>query len=367
MAKNYYEILGVEKGASDEEIKKAYRKLAHQYHPDKQGGDEVKFKEINEAYQVLSDKQKRSQYDQFGSTFDGAGANGAGGFGGFDFSGFGGGGANGFNFEGDLGDLFGDIFGGSRGSGHARQDRGQDISVDVELTLEEALSGVEKDIKLYIATSCSKCGGTGAEAGSKMEKCKTCGGAGYVQKQKRTMFGVFAQNEICPDCQGAGEKPDKKCSKCGGDGRVKDEKTIKIKIPAGIAEGQTIRVSGQGEAGFRPGSGKSIAGDLYVTAHLKKHPIFERRGDDLIYKLDINFSQAALGDNITIPTLEKKLKLKIPSGIQSGKIIKIGGGGFPHLQGRGAGDMYITVQITTPEKLSKKQRNLLEELQKEGL
>ena len=159
------------------------------------------------------------------------------------------------------------------------------------------------------------------------------------------MFGVFAQNEICPDCQGAGEKPDKKCSKCGGDGRVKDEKTIKIKIPAGIAEGQTIRVSGQGEAGFRPGSGKSTAGDLYVTAHLKKHPIFERRGDDLIYKLDINFSQAALGDNITIPTLEKKLKLKIPSGIQSGKIIKIGGGGFPHLQGRGAGDMYIPCRL----------------------
>lgn len=366
MAKNYYDILGVEKGANDEEIKKAYRRLAHQHHPDKKGGDEAKFKEINEAYQVLSDKQKRAQYDQFGSSFEGAGAGqGANGFGGFDFSGFGGGGS-GFNFEGDLGDLFGDIFGGGRNT-HSSQEKGQDVAVDIELTLEEALSGVEKEIKLYLSVPCSKCGGTGAEAGSKMEKCKTCAGAGYVQKQKRTMFGVFAQNEICPDCQGAGERPEKRCSKCGGDGRVKEEKVIKVKVPAGIAEGQTIRISGAGETGFRPGSGKSAAGELYVTVHLKRHPLFERRGDDLIYKLDINFTQAALGDSTTIPTLKGKIKLKIPSGIQSGKIIKIGGGGFPHLQGRGAGDMYLTVQIVTPEKLSKRQRSILEELQKEGL
>ncbi|MFA7170870.1 MAG: molecular chaperone DnaJ [Candidatus Paceibacterota bacterium] len=369
MAKNYYEILGVEKGAGDDEIKKAYRKLAHQHHPDKKGGDEAKFKEINEAYQVLSDKQKRGQYDQFGSTFDGANpGQGAGGFGGFDFSGFGGGnGANGFNFEGDLGDLFGDIFGGGGRTSQARQEKGKDVAVDIELTLEEALEGVEKEIKLYLSVVCSKCSGTGAETGSKMEKCKTCSGAGYVQKQKRTMFGVFAQNEICPDCKGLGERPEKRCSKCGGDGRVKEEKVINVKVPAGIAEGQTIRISGAGEAGFRSGSGKSIAGDLYVTAHLKKHPLFERRGDDLVYKLDISFSQAALGDSTTIPTLKGKIKLKIPSGIQSGKIIKIGGGGFPHLQGRGAGDMYLTVQIKTPEKISRKQRSLLEELQKEGL
>jgi len=370
MAKNYYDILGVEKGANDEEIKKAYRRLAHQHHPDKKGGDEAKFKEINEAYQVLSDKQKRSQYDQFGSSFEGAGAGqGANGFGGFDFSGFNGGGsANGFNFEGDLGDLFGDIFGGGGGrTSHARQDKGKDVAVDIELTLEEALEGVEKEIKIYIGVSCTKCGGTGAEAGSKMEKCKTCGGAGYVQKQKRTMFGTFAQNEVCPDCQGAGERPQKRCSRCGGDGRVKEEKNIQINVPAGIAEGQTIRVSGAGEVGFRPGSGKSVAGELYVTVHLKKHPLFARRGDDLLYNLGINYSQAALGDNPTISTLKGKIKLKIPSGIQSGKIIKIGGAGFPHLQGRGTGDMYIIVQVTTPEKLSRKQRSLLEELQKEGL
>jgi len=365
MAKNYYEILGVEKGASDEEIKKAYRKLAHQHHPDKQGGDEAKFKEINEAYQVLSDKQKRAQYDQFGSSFDGANpGQGAGGFGGFDFSGFGG--ANGFNFEGDLGDIFGDIFGGGK-SQRARQEKGQDISVDIELDLEDVLDGVEKDIRLYSSVSCSKCGGIGAETGSKMEKCKTCGGSGYIQKQRRTMLGAFVQNEICPDCQGAGEKPEKRCSKCGGDGRIKEERTIKVKVPAGIADGQTIRVSEQGEAGLRPGSGKSVAGDLYITAHIRKHPLFERRGDDLIYKLDINFTQAALGDSVTIPTLKKRIKLKIPSGIQSGKIIKIKSGGFLHLQGRGEGDMYVVVQIKTPDKLSRKQKSLLEDLQKEGL
>jgi len=364
MEKNYYEILGVGKGASDEEIKKAYRKLAHQYHPDKQGGDESKFKEINEAYQVLSDKEKRAQYDRFGSAFE-QGAGGAGGFGGFDFSGFGG--ASGFNFEGDLGDIFGDIFGGGARTRRARQEKGQDVAVDIELTFEEALEGIEKEIKLYLSVSCPKCGGTGAEPGSKLEKCPACDGTGFVQKQRRTMFGVFAQTEICGDCQGTGERPEKKCSKCGGDGRTKDEKTIRVKIPAGIAEGQTIRVSGAGEAGMRPGSGKSEPGDLYVTAHLKKHRLFERRGDDLLYKLDINFTQAALGDSITVPTLKGKIKLKIPSGIQSGKIIKISGGGFPRLGGRGTGDMYITVQVITPEKLSKRQRSLLEDLRKEGL
>ena len=366
MAKNYYEILGVEKGANDEEIKKAYRKLAHQHHPDKQGGDEAKFKEVNEAYQVLSDKQKRAQYDQFGSTFDGAGAGqGAGGFGGFDFSGFGGG-QGGFNFEGDLGDIFGDIFGEGRSSRAARE-KGQDIAVDVELTLEDVLEGVEKEIKLYIASSCSKCGGNGSEPGSKFEKCTTCDGSGQIQKQKRTMLGVFSQSEICPECRGTGERPEKKCTKCGGDGRVKEEKSVKVKIPAGIAEGQTIRVSGKGEAGFRPGSGKSEFGDLYITAHIRKHSSFERRGDDLIYKLDVNFTQAALGDSVNVPTLKNKIKLKIPSGIQSGKIVKVSGAGLPHLQGRGSGDMYISVQIKTPEKLSRKQKSLLEDLKKEGL
>lgn len=366
MAKNYYEILGVEKGANDDEIKKAYRKLAHKYHPDKAGGDEAKFKEINEAYQVLSDKQKRAQYDQFGSTFEGAGAGGpGGGFGGFDFSGFGAG-QGGFGFEGDLGDIFGDIFGGGR-AGRVRQERGQDVSVDVEISLEDVLESVEKEIRIYIGVSCPKCGGTGAEPGSKLETCPTCGGTGQIQKQRRTMFGVFAQSEICPDCRGTGERPEKNCTKCGGDGRVKEEKIIKVKIPAGIADGQTIRISGQGEAGLRPGSGKSMPGDLYVTVHIRKHPLFERKGDDLYYNLSINFTQAALGDSVNIPTLTKKIKLKIPSGIQSGKIIKIGGAGLPHLGARGSGDMFIVVHMKTPDKLSKRQKQLLEDLRREGL
>lgn len=365
MAKNYYNILGVEKGANDEEIKKAYRKLAHKYHPDKEGGDEAKFKEINEAYQILSDKQKRAQYDQFGSTFEGAGQGGAGGFGGFDFSGFGNG-AGGFGFEGDLGDIFGDIFGGGGGR-RARQERGQDISVDVELSLEEVLQDIEREIKIYVSSSCDRCSGTGAEPGTKLEKCKTCDGRGYIQKQHRTMLGVFAQTEMCPDCQGTGERPEKNCTKCGGDGRVKEEKIIKVKIPAGIADGQTIRISNQGEAGFRPGAGKSVAGDLYVTVHIRNHPLFERQGDDLYYTLDVNFTQAALGDNVAIQTLRKKIKLKIPSGIQTGKIIKIKGEGMPHLQGRGEGDIYVVVQVRTPEKLSRRQKEILEELRREGL
>lgn len=367
MAKNYYEILGVNKGASDEEIKKAYRKLAHKYHPDKAGGDEAKFKEINEAYQVLSDKKKRAQYDQFGQTFEGAGPGGAEGFGGFDFSGFQGfsGGQGGFGFEGDLGDIFGDIFGGGRGRAH--MERGRDVSVDVELTLEEAYQGVEREMRLYVMSACSKCGGTGAEPGTALKKCPTCGGSGIIQTQKRTILGVFSQTEACPDCKGTGQRPEKNCTKCAGEGRVKEEKTIKVKIPAGIADGQTIKLSGQGESGLRPNSGKSMPGDLYVTVHVKKHPLFDRRGDDLYYKLDINFTQAVLGDSVAIPTLDKKIKLRIPSGIQSGKIIKIKGAGFPHLQGRGEGDLYIVVQISTPEKLSKRQKQLLEELRKEGL
>lgn len=365
MAKDYYSILGVEKGASEEEIKKAYRKLAHQHHPDKQGGDEAKFKEINEAYQVLSDKQKRAQYDQFGSTFDGSGAGGAG-FGGFDFSGFSNGG---FNFEGDLGDIFGDIFGGAGfgGSSKARKQRGEDISVDFEISMEEAFVGIDREIKLYMSVPCSKCGGTGAESGSKVEKCKNCGGTGKVQKQRKTMFGVFMQTEVCQDCQGLGEKFEKACSKCGGDGRLKEEKEIKIKIPAGIAEGQTIRISGQGGAGFRSAGGHSSAGDLYVTVHIKKHSFFERKGDDVYYNLSINYSKAALGGSEDIPTLKGKIKLKIPSGIQSGKVIKIKGAGFPHLQGRGEGDLYVIVNVKVPENLSRAQKKIIEDLEKEGL
>jgi molecular chaperone DnaJ len=337
MAKDYYNILGVSKSASDDEIKKAFRKLAHKYHPDKGGGDEAKFKEINEAYQVLSDKQKRAQYDQFGSAFEQAGAGGAG-FGGFDFSGF------------------SDAFRG-----------GNDVSIDVDVTLEEAAVGIEREIRIYVSSVCPDCKGSGAKQGSKIINCKTCHGAGQIRKERRTILGVFAQMEICQDCQGQGEKPEKTCAKCGGDGRTKESKNIKIKIPAGIADGQTIRLSRQGEVGFRPKSGKSIPGDLYITVHINSHSLFERRNDDIYYKLEINFSQAALGDKIEVPTLQGKVKLKIPSGIQSGKIIKLKGKGLPHLQGYGKGDMFVIAIIKTPEKLSGKQKKILEELRGEGM
>ncbi|MCK5466815.1 molecular chaperone DnaJ [Candidatus Parcubacteria bacterium] len=372
MSKDYYNILGVSKSASDNEIKKAFRKLAHKYHPDKGGGDEAKFKEINEAYQVLSDKQKRGQYDQLGSTFDQAGGGAGQGFGGFDFSGFSGGGPGGIKFEfggdggGGFGDMFGDLFGNRNKEGDG-QEKGNDVAVDLNISLEEAAIGIEKEINIYLSSVCSECKGNGAKTGSKTITCKTCHGAGQIKKERRTILGIFAQMEVCQDCQGQGEKPEKNCGKCGGDGKVKENRTIKIKIPAGIADNQTIRLSGQGEVGFRPDSGKSIPGDLYITIYLNQHSLFERRGDDIYYKLEINFSQAALGDKIEVPTLQRKVELKIPSGIQSGKIIKLKNKGLPHLQGRGEGDMFVVVIIKTPEKLSRKQKKIVEELKREGM
>ena len=374
MSKDYYNILGVSKEASDVEIKKAYRRLAHQCHPDKKGGDEAKFKEINEAYQVLSDKQKRAQYDQFGSAFDQAGGGAGQGFGGFDFSGFSdafSGGQGGVKFEfggggGGFEDIFSSAFGGRRGTKERRQ-KGEDVSADVEISLEDASMGIEREIEMYVSSACSKCDGSGAEPGSKINICKTCNGTGQVRKERRTILGTFAQVEICDDCRGEGMKPEKSCKQCGGDGKVKMNKTIKVKIPAGIADGQTIRLSGQGEAGFRPSLGKSVSGDLYITVHISRHALFERREDDIYYRLEVNFSQAALGDNIKIPTLNGKVKLKIPSGIQSGKIIKLKGKGVSHLRGWGKGDMFVVVQIKTPEKLSRKQKQLLDEIRKEGL
>ncbi len=375
MAKDYYDVLGIPKGASDDEIKRAYRKLAQKYHPDKSGGDEAKFKEINQAYEVLSDKKKRSQYDQFGASFEQAGA-GAEGFGGFDFSGFSdafrGNQGGGFKFEfgedlgGGFGDIFGDLFGG-RERGEKAQNRGSDVSVDIDISLEDAASGIEKEINIYLSSNCSKCKGSGAEPGSEIKTCKKCNGGGYIKKERRTVLGYFAQTEVCEDCRGEGSKPEKSCGKCGGDGRTKESKTIKVKIPAGIADSQTIRLSGQGEAGFRPGAGKSIPGDLYITIHIQPHSALKRKGDDIIYNLEINFSQSALGDKIEIPTLFGKVKLSVPAGIQSGKVIKLKEKGISHLQGRGKGDMFVIVKVKTPENLSKKQRKIIEDLRNEGL
>jgi len=360
---NYYDILGVSKGASDDEIKKAYRKLAHKYHPDKSGGDEAKFKEINEAYQVLSDKSKRSQYDQFGQTFEGAGSGGGQGFGGFDFSGFqqGFGGQNGgfeFNFgDGEgFGDIFSDIFGGGRS--RDRRQPGRDIQVDVEISFEEMVKGAKRQVNLYKRTQCDVCKGTGGEPGVKEETCPTCKGSGKVQQTVRSMFGSFAQVSTCPTCSGSGKSYSKKCHKCGGDGRVKEEQTVAIDIPAGISSGQTISVRGQGEAGEKG----APSGDLYVNVYVKPHPKFKRDGDNIISSEHITFSQAVLGDKIEAETIEGKVKMKVPNGTQSGELFRIKGKGVPSLRGDSHGDHIVKIVVDIPKKPSREQKRLIEEL-----
>lgn len=366
MAKDYYEILGVQKNASDDEIKKAYRRLAQQHHPDKIGGNEKKFKEANEAYQILSDKQKRAQYDQFGATFEQA--QGQGGFSGFngagDFSGFAdafSGQGNGFGF-GDLGDIFSEIFNGRGERGGAgRVNRGKDISLEMSISLEEAAKGIDKELDLYKSVICSRCNGQGGEPGSKIETCLTCKGKGTITQNRRAAFFSFSSTEACPTCRGLGKKPDKACSRCGGDGKVNDRAKLRVRIPAGISEGQIIKLSGQGEAaplGGRPG-------DLYLAIHVKPHPHLKRRGDDLYYDLFIHIAQAALGDKIEIPVLDGKVELKIPAGIDSGEVIRLKGKGMPRFGGRGSGDVMIKVNVKTPKRMSRKGRKLMEELREE--
>lgn len=360
MAQDYYKILGVERNASEDEIKKAYRKLAHKYHPDKAGGDEAKFKEINSAYQILSDKQKRSQYDQFGQTFDGAGFDGGqgGGFSGFDFSQFSG--QNGgfeFNFGGDgFGDIFSDIFGG--GNSRRTQTQGRDIQMDVEISFVEMISGVEKEIKLYKAIKCDKCEGSGGEPGSKEETCKTCKGTGQVKKAVRTILGSFMQTSVCNDCNGKGKTFSKKCSQCGGDGRYRKEVLEKIKVPAGIDSGQTLALSGKGEAG----ENGSPAGDLLVRVFVLKDNDFKREGNDIFSDAHISFSQAVLGDKILVKTVEGDVSMKIPEGTQSGDVFRIRSKGVPKLRGFGRGDHFVKVIVDVPTKVSREQRDLIEKL-----
>lgn len=364
MSKDYYKILGVSKEVNKDEIKQAYRKLAHQYHPDKQGGDEKKFKEINEAYQVLSNDEKRQQYDQFGSTFEGF----QGGQG-FDFSGFQG---QGFNFE-DLfsnqggsaeGWDFSDIFSAFTGGGRRRStQKGKDIVVDMEIDLEEAFTGIEREISLKKLSVCKNCKGTGGEPGSGKKRCSECGGAGQVQQTRRTFFGVFSQVSVCPKCNGKGEIPEKECRNCRGTGRLHDVENIKIDLPAGVADGQTIRISGKGEMPKKDG----IAGDLYIRVRIKPHKYFERKRDDIYYNAEIKFTQAVLGDKIEVPTLEGDVKLKIPVGTDSGVTFRLKGKGMPSINGYGRGDEYVRIRVKVPKKLSRKEEELIERLKEEGL
>jgi molecular chaperone DnaJ len=364
---DYYQILGVAKNATEQDIKKAYRKLAHKYHPDK-GGDEKKFKEINEAYQILSDKSKREQYDKFGRVFE-CGAQGGPGFGagGFDFEAmrdkFGQGAEFGF---GDMGDIFGEFFGHGFGRAERKTDikRGDNIQIDIELPLEAVLKNQAREIKLYKMNTCSRCKGTGAEPGTAVKECFSCRGTGQVQQIKRTFLGSITHYTICPECKGEGTKPEKPCNVCKGEGRVQGEEKIKIFIPAGVDSNQVIKIEGKGDAGIRGGE----SGNIYVRIFVKKHPVFKRTGDDLHISVPVSFSRAALGSEIEISNLDgTKILLKVPSATQSGKILRISRKGIPHFSGFGRGHLYVKLDVDIPKHLSRKQKDLLKQLSEEGL
>lgn len=350
MAKDYYQTLGVDKTANAQEIKKAFRKKAHQHHPDK-GGDEAAFKEINEAYQVLSDQNKRQQYDQYGQTFDGQG-----GFGGFQ------GGFQNVNFS-DFADAFGgfgDIFSGFSGQ-RSRTARGTDILVDVELTLKDVAHGTDRTISLHKTDRCDACKGSGAKQGTSTKTCGTCNGQGQVQAVQQTILGAMRSLRACTDCQATGSIPEEKCSSCDGQGSYKQTKDFNIKIPAGIDNGEQIRVSGEGEWGPRG----SQPGDLYVRVHVKPHDKIVRQGIDVKSVLKVPFTIATIGGEVETETIDGNTKVKIPAGTQSGQVIRLKDHGITQLHGSHRGDHYLEVHIQVPKKLSRKAKKLISELEKE--
>jgi len=373
-------MLGVEKNATTDEIKKAFKKLAMQHHPDRPGGDEKKFKEINEAFQVLGDAEKRAKYDQFGADFDTQGGFG-GGMNWEDFmraarggqSPQGGPFGSGFNFGGmDLGDLFGgifsaeggpssgwgDVFGGGR---RGRKSRGRDIQVDVEMDFKEAAFGAEREISLRKQTKCDVCRGSGSEPGSKLETCTLCGGQGQVVQTQRTFLGAMQTVATCPECHGRGEKPGKKCKHCGGDGVISKTVDIKVKIPAGIDDGEAVRLSGHGEAAPHGGEG----GDLFVRVHVRPQKVFHREGFDVYTETEISYPQAVLGDKIEVETLDGRLTVVVPDGTESGQLIRLKGRGITQLGRTSRGDHYVKVKIRVPKKLSREARHKLEDLKNE--
>lgn len=360
MAKDYYKILGVEKGASKEEIKKAFRKLAHEFHPDKKGGDAEKFKEVNEAYSVLSDDSKRAQYDQFGQ-YTGAGPQGGFNWGdfasqGFDFSGFN---QGGFSAEGfDFGDIFSEFFGGRK----SRVPRGRDISIDIELSFEEAVFGVDRNVVINKISLCNVCGGNGAKKGAEMVTCNTCNGKGKIREMKRTVFGSIEVAHTCETCFGSGKVPKEKCENCNGVGVLKREEEIKIKVPAGIDDGEMIRLSSMGEA-VKSGQ----PGDLYIKVHVRRHKLFRKEGNDLIMNLEVKLSDALLGTDYPVETLEGRSVLRIPEGTNTGDVLRIKGKGVPSQAGRGRGDILCLVKVLIPKKLSKASKEAINRLKEEGL
>ncbi|MDP3770045.1 MAG: molecular chaperone DnaJ [Candidatus Sungbacteria bacterium] len=363
MSKDYYKLLGVARNATKEEIKKAYRELAHKYHPDK-GGDADRFKEINEAYQVLANDEKRAQYDQFGQVFEGGGGHHQGGFqwpGGFrmDF-----GGENmGNSEEFDFSDVFGDLFGASNaGRAKNRERRGKDIRVDLEIPFDESILGAKKEIELYKLTRCSNCGGSGGEKGSKMNACTTCQGKGNIQKTQRTFLGSFTQVSTCPECLGVGKRPETLCSQCRGKGIEQRNEKLEVFIPKGIRDNEMLKISGKGEASIAGGA----PGDLYIHIHVAPHKIFRRQGDDIVMQLPIKLSHAITGDTIDITTLDGALKLKIPEGTQPGDILSVRGKGAYASSGYGRGNLLIEIKVEIPKKAGKKMKEIAHELKQEG-
>jgi molecular chaperone DnaJ len=362
MSKDYYATLGVNKGATKDEIKKAFYKLAHKYHPDKKEGDEKKFKEVNEAYQVLSDDAKRSKYDQFGSGFEnmggGAGYGQQSGFGGFDFSGFQQGGGAEFDF-GNLNDIFSDFFGG--GGGRAQARRGRDISTEIQISFSDSVFGTNRKVLITKTSSCLTCHGSGAKAGSGMVTCKTCNGQGQIRESKRTIFGNIASTKICDHCLGAGEVPKEVCDTCKGKGVLRREEEVAIVIPAGIRDGEMIRMTGYGEA-----VSKGATGDLYIKINVQPHPTFKRDGHDLVMNLNLKLSDALLGTKYEIETLDGKIEVTIPEGVGINEVLRVKGKGVPMGKNK-RGDILIKLNIKLPSKVSKKSRELIEQLKKEGI
>ena len=361
--KDYYKILGVTKAATQDDIKKAYRTLAHKFHPDK-GGDALRFKEVSEAYQVLSDMDKRAQYDKFGRVFEGTPGQG---FGGFQWGWgtphehnadeFG----EGFGLDFDIGEIFDDFF-GDKTTKDTKS--GRDVEIELAIHLEATLKGKEEIINLSKFVVCTRCQGVGAEPSTKVKECFSCRGSGQVQQIRRTVFGSFTKVGLCPECKGEGLMPEKPCNVCKGEGRIQGEDTIKVQIPSGVDSNQILKVIGKGDAPRRKGR----AGDLYIRIFVKPHPAFKRKGDDVYVRLPILFSQAALGDEIEVPTIEgTKILLTIPQGIESGKILRVPNKGIPHFSGLGRGSMFVEIDVVTPKKLTKEQQELLRKLKEEGL
>ncbi len=355
--RDYYEVLGVNKSANADEIKKAYRKAAIQFHPDKNPDDkgaEEKFKEAAEAYDVLSDEQKRARYDQFGHAGMGGAASGGGGYGG----GYGGG----FSMD-DIFSQFGDIFGGhfsggSRRGGGSSVSRGSDIRVRVKLTLEEISTGVTKKLKISKMVGCDRCNGTGAKDGSAFTMCHTCHGSGVVSRIENSFFGRIQTQGVCPTCNGTGKEITQKCEKCGGQGTIKGEEIIEVRIPAGVAEGMVLNVTGKGNAARQGGQN----GDLHVVVTEEAHPELIRDGNDLIHNLNITVTTAILGGTVEVPTIDGRAKIKIAPGTHAGKVLRLGGKGVPDVNGRGRGDILVVVDITIPDTLSREERKTVEKL-----